>query len=171
MKCIYKRLLAAILLMNLLASLCSCSLLAPKPETDLEDAKAALESAGYTVYIWDYEDSEDVQDKGKVRELIAYSAGYEDYINIICYEEMATAKVAKKLWNKNLDAEVKYYKAERSYHEHILDKYGDKMTSEEYNRIRSYIEEDEARADNAVIVGRSGKIVWSGTKNAIKDTQ
>ena len=172
MKHICKSILAAILAAMMLLALTSCSLLSPKPETDFSDAKKALEAAGYTVSVSET-NSGDIDQKGIVKVLYAYSDDHEDYIYIFLCETAATAKYCKKLYNNLFDENNKYIKARLDYQEHLLKKYGDDMTDEERNEIRSSIKSSEQRLENSKkqSVGSSGKVFWYGTKDAVKATK
>ena len=171
-------LLALAMLIGCVALFASCG---AKPELDLEKAKDALEDEDYTVY---YED--DMSDD--VPYIEEYLSARDDDDNSITIIRFADAKTAKLYYNTlkidrdneiaEIKADIKSLKAEIKASEQILKKYEDDMKSDEIEALEDEIEELEDEIKDLekeledmkedYVLGRSGKVVWTGTKDAIK---
>ena len=164
MKKIFSALLALVMLMGAVFMLASCG---AKPELDLETAEKNLKDKEYIVnYNKDYEGEPSI-----VASLRANKVdGENDYsLYITEYESSAMAK----LYYKQLQAQKEYsidnLKSEIKMLEKYIDLYEDELKSEQIDELNDEIkdlEEELAEAEDTVI-GRSGKFVWYGDKEAI----
>ena len=164
-----KKLLALLLVIVSIFSLASCSLLAAKPELDLEDAKDNLEDAKYTVYLED-----DVDEPGIKEYLRAYDEDGENYIYIVVFEDTKLANLMYKQQQLELKSEKENLKIEIQAQEHRLDKYDDDLDSDEIDEIEDDIKDMEKELEELkkeYVIGKSGKTVWYGTKDAIEDSK
>ena len=158
-----KRILATILLVVLTFSsvilLSSCG---ARPKLDLEKAKENLEDKRYTV---EYDDD---CDPG-IEECL-YANKDDDNLIVITYSDGKLAKLAYKTMKMEVEHGKKSAELQLKSCEYILDKYGKKLTSEQEDEYKEEIEshEDKIEGYEDLIIGRSGKTVWCGTKNAIK---
>lgn len=156
-----KKLLSLLLVLVTMLAICT-SLVAcggAKPNLDFDSAKQNLAENGYSAYVEDAKGGyfgEAIEQR-----LIAHDED-DDYIYIY---EFKDEKAAKLYYN---DAKIYYGKnsAEYKFYKHYLKKYGDDMTSDERKDVADYIEELEN-----YVVGRSGKYVWYGTKDAVNATK
>ena len=157
------------LLVLLLALVCVLGLVAcgTAPETDLEDAKDALEDAGYEVY---YDD--DIEEPGMEESLSANDD--DEYIRIYRFEKASTAKLYYETLKLEHEYELKRMKAELKLMKHMLSKYEDDLDRSEVKEFEDEIEdleEDIEEFKDEYVIGRRGKVVWYGTKQAAKDSK
>ena len=141
MKKLLKSLLALMLISMMAISFVSCGV-----PSDPAKAKANLEGEGYKVIL----EQVDLGDLGA-----ALGDKTEATLSAIKGEELVTIT-----WYKNADdAKAAYEKLEETY----------KKAKEELKKMEDGEAKDAAKAmlDNAAF-GRSGKIVWTGTKAAVK---
>ncbi len=169
MKKLTVKLLALALLVASVFSLASCSLFAPKPETDLKDAEDALEDNKYSV---SYIDDEDDLSVGVAEKLTAYND--DDYLQVTIYKDSTLASIAYEELQQELKEEKATIKRNIKKYEHLIKKYKSDLKDADLlktyeDRLEDY-EEQLEEMKNAVI-GKSGKIVWAGTKDAIKDSK
>ena len=166
MKNTLKKLLILMLALACVVGLVAC---APAPEKDLEDAKDNLEDADYDVA---YSDDDDSQ-AGTVEYLYAENED-GDSITIVRFEKASTAKLYYKARQAERESELSYYKDNLKLYKHMLKNYSDDMDSETEEQLEERIEEYEKyidEFDDENVLGRSGKVVWFGTKQAIKDSK
>ena len=192
MKKIIVTLLAAAMLLSCTLAFSACSLFNPQPETDLEEAMENLEDADYEV---DYE--EEVDEVGISEQLSAFNED-GDRITIIVFEdkklaeleydkykltekmedemEKAAEKDAKKHgedYNQSLVVEKYEEKSDKlayEYAKHMLDKYDDELSDEEIENYEDIVDR-YANGEPEIIFGKSGKVFWYGTKQAIEDSK
>jgi hypothetical protein len=169
MKKLTVKLLALALLVASVFSLASCSLFAPKPETDLKDAEKALEDNKYTV---SHVDDEDELSAGVAEYLSA--SNDDDYLRVTIYKDSTLASIAYEELQQNLKEEKAAIKRNIKKYKHLIKKYKDDLKDDDLldsyeDRLEDY-EEQLEEMKNAVI-GKSGKTVWAGTKDAIKDSK
>ena len=179
MKKILVVLLALAMLISSVAIFASCG---AKPQLDLEKAKDALEDEDYTVFYSDDDDSEDIP---YIEETLYAYDDDDNSITIIRFADAKSAKLAYKQLKiendakiDNIKAEIKELKAEIKLYEHVLKKYDDELKSDEAEEVEENIKEleDEVKdlekeleeMKDDYVIGRSGKVVWTGTKDAIK---
>ena len=157
-----KKLLALILIIGCVFAMTSCYLLGPRPEKDLKKAKENLEAADYNVS-YTTEAGDDI-----VARLSAQSEDGEDTIIII---EFANKKAA------NL-----YYRERKLEIEHEIDdlklqidklKYEMKNSDNDGENLIGEIaleklQEELSKLRKEIVLGKSGKVVWYGTKNGAK---
>lgn len=140
-----------------------------KPQLNIDDAKDALEDADYSV---SYTDDEDDLAIGVKERLYAYND--DDYISIVVYEDAAYAKKQYEAAKIEFEAEIDLIKNSISILEYQLNHYEDDLSSDEIDDIEDEIKELEERLeeyDEEIVHGRSGNIVWYGTKNAAEDSK
>lgn len=165
MKKIIVTLLAAAMLISCVCVLASCGGQGSKPELDLEDAAENLEDEDYIV---EYEDDEDNLSANVAEKLTARNSD-GDYIYITVYKDSKSASMAFDELKLKFDYQVKYAKAELKKMKHMVKKYEDDVSYDE-DDIEDFEEEfKEGKAEYCY--GKSGKIVWEGTKNAVKDSK
>lgn len=155
-----KRILAAILLVVLAFSsvilLSSCG---AKPELDLEEAKDNLEDEKYTVY---YDDDAE----GGVEESL-YASNKDDFLSVTVYTDAKYAKLQYEELKMEMKQEKENAKLKIKILEYELEEYSKDIDKDEWKEeIKEYEEELEQMEE--IVIGRSGKTVWYGTKDAIK---
>ena len=168
------RLIALVFVVCFAFSLASC--FAPKPLIkDLEKAAENLEDEDYMVR---YTDDEDELSVGQVEKLTAYKYGddYDDYetLTVIVFEDTKSAKLYYDELKTRLDYQKEYMELYIESLEHQLKKYEDDLDSDEINEIEDTIKElNKAleKVEDEYVIGRSGKTVWAGTKDAIEDSK
>lgn len=155
MKKILSMLLVLVTMLTVCTSLVACG--GPKPTLNLDKAKRNLKDNDYEVEIMDGDDWEDVEDGALAIEEVLY-AEEEDGDNYIYIIKFKTTKDAKLYYKAEEDgsAWVKFLK-------YVLKKYGDDLDREDRDEIEEEIED--------WTWGCSGKYVWYGTKDAVKDTK
>ena len=154
-------------------SLVSCT----KPELDFDDAEDNLEDADYTVY---------VSEKSSVNVEKELRATHKDgdYLLIAEYKDAKSAKIAYQEYKLSrqsqldeLKAEIKYYELRIKEYKNLIDKYDDDIDADTYEERIEELEdgieelEDDIKKVKEMSLGRSGKIVWYGTKDAVKDSK
>ena len=168
------RLIALVFVVCFAFSLASC--FEPKPLIkDLEKAAENLEDEDYMVR---YTDDEDELSVGQVEKLTAYKYGddYDDYetLTVIVFEDTKSAKLYYEAEKLDFDRELESYEIELKKYEHLLNKYEDDLDSDAIEEIEDEIKELEKAIEeykDTYVVGRSGKTVWAGTKDAIEDSK
>jgi len=165
-----KRILAALLALTLLVcgalTLTSC---APKPELYLEEAKDNLEDADYEV---SHVDDEDMLSPAVKESLSAHDD--DNYLYIVVFNDTKSAKLAYKEFKLESDQEIEALELEIKSIKHYLKKYEDDLDSDvidEYEDELKDLEKELEEEKDEFVVGRSGKTVWYGTKDAIKDSK
>ena len=164
MKKIFSALLALVMLMGAVFMLASCG---AKPELDLDEAAKNLEDNGYTIV---YE--KDTGSRAITASLHAYKDDGENeyyYLDILEYENATFAKIEYKKMKSQQDAAIEKLEYALEYYEQYLKSYEDEMDSEEIERFENYIKttEEEIEVKKESVIGRSGKFVWYGDKEAI----
>ena len=155
----------AIIVMCVLA-FASCS---AKPELNLDDAKDNLEDEDYSVFYEDDEDNLEVNIKERLS-----ASNEDDSLTIIVYADLKSAKLAEKSFNLSSEAQLKNLKLQLETLEHELNAYEDELDSDEIDEYEDEIKEIKKEIEDFGtdrIFGRSGKTVWYGTENAIKDSK
>ncbi len=162
-------LLAAVMLLGCAVVFVSCEKQGPKPNLDLDEVADVLDDEGYEV---EYSDDEDELGVGMVEVLTAYDG--DNYIHIVKYASTATAKLAHEQAMFEFDTEIEEIKLKIKLYEHYIKKYEDDLDNDEIDYYEDEIKdlEDELEDMNdEVCFGRSGKYVWYGTEDAIKDSK
>ena len=167
MKKLLTSLLAIAMLLSCMALFSACAV--SKPELDFDDAEDALEDAGYDVYC-----EEEEWDGCKVEALYAEDENDENYLEIFKFEKASTAKLWYKSMKMDIEGEILEYEQEIEWIKHQLEKYEDEMKSDEIDALKDELKElekdlEEFKEEN--VIGRSGKYVWYGTADAIKDSK
>ena len=165
MKNTMKKLLALALVICSLFSFASCSILAPKPAKDLEDAKEALEEADYIVTYYENED-----DDSSVVEYLTARNG-DDRIHVTKYATLRAAQLAYKALKLERNYEIKELKLQIKSLKYEMRKFADSDTEDMYEEYLDELKEELADLKSEYVIGISGKTVWYGTKDAIKDTK
>ena len=166
MKNTMKKILAFILAVCCIFATSSCS---PKPDKKLDQAKIKLEMAGYAV---SYENSGEYMQDPTIAEYLEAMKG-EDYLEVYKFN---TRKVAR-LYYKNLkivhDAEIDSYKTKIKLIEHTLEKFDENLDDADIEWYENQLKMYEGLLEDAekTVIGRSGKTVWIGTKDAVKSTK
>ena len=160
MKKIISAIIAAVIAFSSLVILSSCG---AKPELDLDDAKKNLETKGYTVF--HYEEDEDTA-PGVREHIDAYKDG--NRLSISKFSNEKLAKLYYKSLKASFDSRGEELKTELKYYKHLLKK--ETLASAEEDMVKEKIKSLESELDNYkdLAIGRDGKIVWEGTKTAIK---
>ena len=161
MKKILAALLAAVMLMGCMLTFASCG---AKPRLDLEKAEEALEDEDYNV---NYDD--DVDSMG-VKERL-YASNDEDYIEIYVFESSKTAKLAYESLKLERDYEIEEMELKIKTYKHMLSKYEDDIDEDDFEEMIEELEDELKEYKKEYCIGRSGKTVWEGTANAIKDSK
>ena len=181
MKKLWARVLSGVLAVMCLFAVVGC---APAPKLNIEKAADNLEDEDYTVMYTDDEDelgaalgafSLPSQAGVAVEEmLVAYSEDGDDMLVIIKFE---TLKAAKMIFNQK-KMEKKYQiesiKDKIEMYKWFAKKYDDDLSSKEIDAIEDAVKEwkDELKdMKKESVLGMSGKYVWIGTKDAIKDSK
>jgi len=162
-------LLAVALLLVCTMALSACSLFAPKPNKDLEEAAENLEDEKYTVTYTDDEDDLDVN----VEERLYATDGKDNYLSVTIYKDSKSASLAYKEMKLQYDAELESVELQIKNCENMIKKYDDDLDSDEIDEYEDEIKELEKELKEAkdFVFGKSGKMVYAGTKDAIKDSK
>lgn len=142
-----------------------------KPELDLKDAKRNLEDNDYYVTI---EDDKDDLAPGVEEELRAYSDDYDDRLYIYVYEDAAYAKKEYEYAKFEIEVEIENIKLQIEIAEYQLKHYDKDLSSEEIDELEDDLKELKQELEELqenYVYGRSGNIVWLGTKNAAEDSK
>ena len=183
-----KTLRSIIALMILLCTVFAISSCVAQPPKDLETAADNFEDADYDVVMY-YDDADDIYIAGVVEYLLARENEKDgETLYIYVFE---TAKAAKLYYNtlklgrdheiESIKNSIESYKAQIKYMEYILENCDDDLSKSEIesyeDRIESYEEDIEEMMEELeelkkeYVLGISGKTVWYGTKQAIKDAK
>ena len=156
--------LACLMALSCMIAFSSC---ATKPEKDLEDAAENLEDEDYIV---SYED--DVDDVGYEEKLYARN-DKDDTLTVIVFSDTKLAG----MYYDEMKAQLKYQeetiKRQIKALEHTLKKYDDDMDSDEVDEMEDEVKDlkKQLKKFDEMVIGKSGKTVWMGTKDAIKDSK
>ena len=156
MKKILSMLLVLVTTLTVCMSLVACG--GPKPNLNLDRAKKNLKDNDYYVEMLSGDDWEDVEDGALAMEEVLYAEDEDDDDNYIYIIKFKTAKDAK-LYYKAYEDQTAW----EEFLKYVLKKFGDDMDRED----RDYIEDEFEDYS----WGCSGKYVWYGSKDAIKDTK
>ncbi len=171
-----KKIISAILVLVMLAGcavmLASCS----KPELDFDKAKEALEANDYEVQLM--EEASDIPLLGEelvgVVQVLFAMEGTDDMLVIIEFEKAKTAKLYLKSIELMKNRIIEYAELEIKNYEHIISKYENELKSDEIDeyedQIKDLKDEIEETEEN-MVYGRSGNIIWIGTKDAVEATR
>ncbi len=167
-----KRILAAFLaLLMVLGSVMMFASCGEKPKLNLEKAEKNLDDEDYIVRLTDDEDDLEVG----MSEML-YASNGSDYICIIKFKKSSTAKLAYQEIEYKYDCSVKECEMEIKSLEHILKTYEDDLKSSEIDNYEDQLKEMEEKLEDLkeqddYIFGRSGKYIWYGTPDALKDSK
>ena len=178
MKKILAKLLAAALVVVMVLTLVACG---AKPELDFDDAAENLEDNGYTVNYTD----EDL-DVPYAKRLYAYDD--DNSLVIIEFQDTKSAKLYYENIKMEYDWEIDELKLElealeleKETYEHIIEEYDRDLSNDEIDDYEEEIDdiEDDIKEIEKEIkkmkedysFGRSGKIVWAGSVDAIEDSK
>ena len=167
MKKILSMLLALVMLVTCFMALSAC---APRPYLkDLEEAAENLEDADYFAT---YTDDEDNLGVGVVERLSAYDDD-DNYLYVIVYASNKLASLSYEELKAELEAEKESTKREIERIKHILKKFDGELKSDEIDEYEDELKdlEEELEEYKNFVIGKSGKTVWYGTKDAIKDSK
>ena len=168
------RLIALVFVVCFAFSLASC--FAPKPLIkDLEKAAENLEDEDYDVYYTDDEDEIAYHEFGAcIAEYLEADDDDDNSIEIVVFKDTKSAKLYYDELKTRLDYQKEYMELYIESLEHQLKKYEDDLDSDEINEIEDTIKElNKAleKVEDEYVIGRSGKTVWAGTKDAIEDSK
>ena len=156
--------LAVLMLVSSLVVLSSC---AAKPKLNLEKAEEALKDEDYYVSF-----SDDVDETSIEQYLRAIKDG--DSLVVIKFEKASTAKLAYQEKKLEMDYKIDSLELEIKSVKHILAKYEKDLKSDEikgYEDDLKDLEKELEEYKEEYVIGRSGKYVWYGTVDAIKDSK
>lgn len=167
MKKIITAILALAMIIGCVAVFASCG--GPKPKLDLDKAEANLKAAKYSV---SHNDDADRLPADRKETLYAKDDN-DNYINIYVFNDRKSANLYYKSLESELEFSIDSTKLEIKYVKNMIKKYSadlDSATLKSYeNKLKQLEEELEELED--IVIGKSGKTVWSGTKEAIKATK
>ena len=167
MKRILSLALAFVMIFACIFSLSSC--FGDKPELDIGKAEDALEDEDYSVTVVD---DEDMLSPGMVERLYAYND--DDTLVIVEFENSKTATLFYKSKKLDIEQEIEALKLEIKYLEHILDEYSrdiDRDDEDDYKDELKDLKKELSELQDEYVVGKSGKIVYYGTKDAVEDSK
>jgi hypothetical protein len=166
MKNIIKKSIALLLVLVSLFIVSSCSLFTPKPNMDLEDAEDNLKDEDYFV-VYNDEGSAGIKEN-----LVAYDD--DNYLVIIYCETAKMANLQYRYYELNHERQIESYELKIKEYNYILSKFDKDLTSDEIDQKEDELKEIEKKLEELkknYVIGKSGKIVWYGTKDAIKDSK
>jgi hypothetical protein len=134
------------------------------PELDFDDAEYRLEDKDYSVVI-------DDENALGISVLMANKEN-DDYIRIMEYD---TEEMAKIVYNKlkiKHESEKEILELEIQRLEYILENYDEELDSEREDSCKSRIKDlkKELKEAEEVVVGKKGRFVWQGTRQAVEDS-
>jgi hypothetical protein len=164
-----------------LAIVCLFSVSACAPKLNIEKAAENLEDAGYTVTIADseLELTAAVKMMGlpsnahiSIEEALMASED-DNYVYILKVEKASVAKAYYKMIKNQFDAELQEIKDQIKLYEVFLKNYKKELNSTEIDYIEDAIKEMKKELEEAkeINIGRSGKWLWLGNKDGIKDSK
>ena len=158
-----KKLLALLLAVVCLFACVSCT---PAPKKDLAAAKSNLEAKNYVVFL------DDTTDDPTVSETLT-ATNVNESLYIVRYASNKLAKLALRRAEAQIDAQIEDIKLEIKSIKHIMNKFDDELTTDEMDDYKEELRELEEELEEIknVVFGRSGKLFWYGTKQAIKDSK
>ena len=168
MKRIFVAVLALAMVLGSILMLASCG---QKPLLILEKAEDHLEDEDYSV-------SYAKRDLGTGVEayLQAYSDRGNDHLTIIKFEKSSTAKIYYEEIKLEREQELATAELELEYLQKLLKLYEDDLKKSEVHAYEDMIDDledeiEELKSDEEYVFGRSGKYVWYGTPDALKDSK
>lgn len=155
----------------LLAALCifACCSCAARPAMKLDEAEANLKAKDYIVTY-----DKDSSITGVAESLTAYtSLSLEPDLIIVVYDTVKLARFAYEEAKLSIDTEIEDIKMEIKKTEYILKQYKDELKSAEIDDLEDNIKDFKEKLEELenIVIGRSGKTFWQGTKQAIKDSR
>lgn len=169
MKKILSRLFLMVTFLGFTVALVGCG---AKPELDFDEAKKNLEAKDYFVAV---NDKEELLEVNVVKTLHAHSLENNDYrLYMTEYADKKSAKLAYEEIKAEYETAIEALKREIKEYENILKKYEDKLDSDEIDHYEDEIKDlekelEELKEDSAY--GRSGKVVWYGSVEAVEATK
>ena len=166
MKKILAMALAVVMLMGCVLTFASCG---TRPELDIDDAEDNLKEEDYIVSVND--DPSDPMYKATL-----YASNGDDSLSIYWFDSASVAKLyyqsiklAEKQQKEELELEIKTLKK-------VIKLYEDEYKSSELDNLEDELKDLEKKLKDLksgkdYVYGRSGKVVWYGTKDAIKDSK
>lgn len=166
---------------GLLALVCLLSISACAPKLNIDKAEENLKDAGYTVMVADSD--------AELKTVVSYlglpsnasisveealiAKEDENYLYMMKVEKSSLAKVYYNMVKASFDAEIEEMKNEIKLYEKFLKLYDDELTSAEIDAIEDAIKEmkEELKEAKAIEIGRSGKWLWVGNKDGVKDSK
>ncbi len=164
MKRLWKIALSALLIIVFAVSVTACGISYDRAEDNLEDED-------YEIEISKDENFEGIPIEKSIR---AYNYDTDDYIQISVFEKSSSAKLAYNMIKSMYDTELKELENDKKLLEHLLKEYEDDLSSSEIDDIEDEIKDikDEIEEMKEEFeFGRSGKTVWYGTVDAVKDAK
>lgn len=160
--------LALIMLMGCVLTFASCSF-GPKPELDIDDAEEALEDENYSVSV-----NDDPSDP--MYEATLSASNEDDYLRIVWFENASVAKLYYKSLKLEREQEIESLKLEIKTLKKVIKLYEDDYKSDELDELEDELKDlekelDELKSNKEYAYGRSGKVVWYGTKDAVEDSK
>ena len=161
-----KKIIALLLAVLCVFAICSC---AARPAMKLDEAEANLKAKDYIVTY-----TKDSSMTGVAERLTARaSLSLESDLEIVVYDTAKLARFAYEEAKLSIDTEIEYINMEIKKTEYVLKQYKDELKSAEIDELEDDIKdlkEELAELEN-IVIGRSGKTFWQGTKQAIKDSK
>ena len=164
MKKFLSLLLAGIMIFSCMLAFSSC---VARPEKDLDDARDNLEDEDYIV---SYSDD---SDQPGYEEYLYARNDKDDTLTVIIFSDTKLAGMYYDEMKAQIQYEKETIKREIKALEHMLKKYDDDMDSDEVDEMEDEIKDlkKELKEYDEIVIGKSGKTVWMGTKDAIKDSK
>ena len=156
--------LTLIMLMAILMSSCT-----PVPPKDLDKIEDALEDEDYTVY---YSDDEDELGVGITEQL--YATNDDDTLAIIKFETTKLANLYYEELKLSNDQKIENLKLEIKKTKYILKHFEDDLTNDEIDSYEDQLKDLEKKLEKSkseYVIGKSGKTIWYGNVDAIKDSR
>ena len=180
MKKFWALILASVMILSCMVVFSSCT---PRPKMNLEDAADNLEDEDYDVYYCEDADDMSYEDYLKFatcfrtdsigcKEAI-YASNGDDYLIVIVFSDSKLAKLYYEEAKASMNNEKENLEREIERLEHMLKKYDDDFSSYEIDSMEDELKElkKELKEYKEYVIGKSGKTVWAGTKDAIKDSK
>ena len=164
-----KKLLALVLVICSVFSLASCSLFTPKPPKDLEKVAKDLEDSDDYYAIWS-DDEDDMDHPGMVEYL--YVRGEDSSLSVVVFDSRKAAKLYYESLKIYREYQIDSLENEIDQIEYTLKHYEDDLDSDvidEYEDDLKELKKELEELKKETVIGKSGKRVWSGSKDLIKD--
>ncbi len=169
MKNTIKRILALVLTIACVVSLVSCA----KPKLDLEKAKANLEENGYVVTVTNSPDAGVESVLLALKNLV--SADETQSLTIYKFKSVKLAKLYHQAQVLKIENEIESLELEIKAIKHLINKFENELDSDDIDDYKEDIAEAKQEIaelkDELKTIGRQGKYVWQGDKEAIKATK